>query len=65
MDLTVPSFNDERKWGQTSFLDYLEANDVPFHFDGKELSFPDEAAYQRAQTIWECLTGMRQIGVVA
>jgi hypothetical protein len=61
----MPSFNDTRKWGQYSYLDLLEANDVPFNYNGQELSFPNKEAQARAAAIWYSLTGMRQIGVYA
>jgi hypothetical protein len=57
------SFNDSRKWGGSTYLDILEANDVPFAFNGQELSFPNISAQERASSIWYDLTGVHQIGV--
>lgn len=57
-------FNDSRRWGQYSFLDLLERNDVAFTFDGTNLSFPTKSDEIQARDIWECLTGIRQIGAV-
>lgn len=58
-------FSDHRKWGQRSFLDYLEENGVQYMFDGKELTFETKEAENRARSIWHCLTGQQTIGVVA
>lgn len=57
-------FVDSRKWGQSSFLDYLESNGVQFEYDGQQLEFNNQEAYQRAVSIWHCLTGQTKIGVV-
>lgn len=57
-------FNDSRKWGQWSFLDLLERNDVAFIFDGETLAFPTKSDEIQARNIWHCLTGVRQIGAV-
>lgn len=57
-------FNDSRKWGQYSFLDLLERNDVAFTFDGQNLSFPTKSDEIQARGIWYSLTGVRQIGAV-
>lgn len=60
----VVKFSDHRMWGQLSYLDYLEQNNVQFDYDGSTLSFSSEEAQQKASSIWHCLTGQHRIGVV-
>jgi hypothetical protein len=55
-------FADTKRWGQLTFLDYCEVNQIKFSFDGKELKFPDDEARARASSIWYDLTGSTTIG---
>ena len=58
----VIQFSDTRKWNGKSFLDFLEINEVPFNYDGKELNVHVHFE-QKARRLWHHLTGTYSIGV--
>ena len=58
-------YEDHRRWGDWSFLDLLERNNIPYSFDGAILRFPNEKAYQQATSIWYNLSGSKLIGTYA
>lgn len=62
MEISI-KFQDSRKWGDFSFLDLLEKNNISFTHDGEFLSFPNLEARQRARSIWYHLVGTNEIGV--
>lgn len=55
-------FADTKRWGQLTFLDYLESNNIKFKYDGKDLSFPNHLSEVAATRIWNHLTGQYVIG---
>ena len=55
-------YNDKRKWDGKTYLDFLELNDVPFNYDGKELHIHSQFE-QKARRLWHHLTGTYSIGV--
>ncbi len=58
-------FTDSKKWGQWSFLDILEKNNIAFKYDGKVLEFFNEEHRRRAAAIWYNLSGSKFIGTFA
>lgn len=65
MPLTLIQFSDRRKWGDWTFLDLLERNNIQYEYDGEVLAFHSSEARQQAARIWYALTGQERIGVVA
>ena len=55
-------FKDDDRYGDLTFLDILEDNDVPFIYDGKELTFLHNAHEAYATQLWQGLTGHSIIG---
>ena len=55
-------FSDEDMFGDMTFLDILEDNDIPFVYDGKELLFLHNAPQVMASNIWRSLTGSSILG---
>lgn len=62
---TSTKFSDYRKWGSSSFLDFLEVNNIQFTYDGTWLTFDNKYSEERAKSIWFNLTGQKTIGVVS
>lgn len=58
-------FHDTKKWGQWSFLDILERNNIAFKYDGVNLEFFNKEHQQRAAAIWYNLSGSKFIGSFA
>lgn len=55
-------FDDGDIFGDQSFLDILEDNDVPFIYDGEFLTFETNVSEVYARQLWSGLTGSYQIG---
>ena len=55
-------FNNSVRYGNLTFLDILRDNDVPFVYDGKELTFFNNVNKAYATQLWQGLTGHSIIG---
>ena len=50
-------FDDNDQFGDLSFLDILEDNDIPFIYNGQELIFLNNVSQVYATHLWQGLTG--------
>ena len=55
-------FSDDDQFGDMTFLDILEDNQIPFVYDGKHLHFLHNASEAYARNLWNALTGYSTLG---